>query len=235
MVITPMFFLDLFFPKFCFGCGMVGSYICLKCQKNLDYLKQNRCLYCQQPSLFGLTHSTCIEENGIDGSMAIFHYNNLLKKIVKNFKYRLAVAVWKEFCLLVSPERLSKINFYNRITKGQKTFLQPIPLHNKRLKERGFNQAQYVSIFFQRFINLPIADTLIRVKETKPQAQFYNQSLRLANMKNAFKIREGSNLRKTNFILIDDLLTSGNTVKAAAATLKQAGAGRIFVLTLAKG
>ena len=214
---------------------MVGGYICSKCQKNLDYLEQDHCLYCQRPSPFGLTHPKCIEKNGIDGSMAIFHYNNLLKKIVKNFKYRLAVAVWKEFYLLVSPEKLTKINFYKRITDGQKTFLQPIPLHSKRLKERGFNQAQYISIFFQRYINLPTADILIRVKETKPQAQFHKQSLRLANMKNAFRIKEGSNLNKSNFILIDDLLTSGNTVKAAATTLKRAGAGRIFVLTLAKG
>ena len=233
-----MFLKDLFFPKFCLGCGMVGSYICLRCQKKLVYLEKDGCLYCQRPSLYGLTHPNCRKQNGADGFMALFYYNNLLKNIVKSFKYRRALAVWKELCLLIKPDRLMKIVFYSKLIRennNPRLSMQPIPLYSKKQRERGFNQAKTISIFFQSFLNLPIVDQLTRVKETKPQAQIKQIKKRLTNIKDAFTVKRGKIIKNNSYIIIDDLLTTGNTAKEAATTLKMAGADKVFILTLAKG
>lgn len=230
-----MCFKELFYPKFCLDCGMIGSYVCLNCRKKLVYIDKDRCHYCQKPSPYGLTHGRCQKKNGIDGFIAIFHYNNLLKKIVKNFKYRLVVSVWKELSLSIEPEKLLKINFYKKLTLEKKIFLQPIPLHPRKIKERGFNQAVIISKFFQQFLRLPIKDNLIRIRETKPQAQIQEIKKRRVNVKNAFKVRNREEIKDNAIILVDDLLTSGRTAEEATTVLKKAGAKTVFVLTLAKG
>ena len=96
-----MFLKDLLFPKFCLGCGFLGAYICTNCKKKLSYIKQDSCLYCGKPSLYGLTHPGCRREKGVDGFLSVFYYNNLLKSVIKSVKYRLATAVFEELCLVV--------------------------------------------------------------------------------------------------------------------------------------
>lgn len=233
--IIIMFFIDLLFPKFCLGCGMVGGYICNRCRKKLIYIDKDRCFYCQKPSLFGLTHRRCQKKNGIDGFMTIFYYNNLLKKIIKAFKYRRAVAVWHEMSLLIEPEKLIKINFYKKLFGNEEVVFQPIPLHSKKLRERGFNQSLIIARFFQQFLDFPIVDSLKRIKETKPQAQIKKRQRRAANLKGAFGVKNRKIISDKRVILIDDLLTSGKTAAEAATTLKKAGAKAVYVLTLAKG
>lgn len=230
-----MFLTDFFFPKFCLGCGRVGVYICLICRGKLAYLDRDSCFYCGKMSLFGLTHPGCQRKNGVDGSMAIFYYNNFLKKIIKNIKYRLVGGVWKELVLTIKPEQLLKINFYKKRPQNNNLFLQPIPLHPKRLRERGFNQATLITRFFQQFLALPTVEILQRIKETKPQAQISTQKNRRFNLKKAFSVNNRGAVVNHDFVLVDDLLTSGQTVESATSALKKAGAHRVFVLTLAKG
>jgi len=228
-----MFIKDFLFPKFCLGCGFVCNYLCPKCQNKLSYLDCDFCCYCGRSSLYGLTHPICQRRRGIDGTMAIFHYNNLLKTVIKNIKYRLSTDVWQELCSLIKPERLNKISFYKKL--DQKFFLQQISLHKIKFKERGFNQAEIITQFFNRFLNFPVSDCLIRTKQTQSQAQIKDNKKRYLNMKGAFIVNDKNLVCDKNIILIDDVLTTGSTVKEAAFVLKAKGAQRIFVLTLAKG
>jgi len=230
-----MFLADFLFPRFCLGCGRVGNYICLNCQQKLIYCQTDSCFYCQRPSRFGLTHPICQRYHGVDGFVSIFRYNNFLKKIIKSFKYRKAVLVWKELSLTIKPEKLSKLIFYKKLNHGKKFFLQPMPLHFKKLRTRGFNQAKVISEFFQGFLRLPIANDLVRIKETKPQAQIDQLKKRQMNVKGAFRIPTGKLVKNNNYIIIDDLLTSGKTSAEAARALKKEGANKVFILTLAKG
>lgn len=231
----PTFLKDVFFPKFCLGCGKVGTYLCNNCYKKLAYFDKDCCIYCQKPSPYGLTHPGCRKPLGIDGFMTIFRYNDLLKKTIKSFKYRLATAVWDELSLSIRPEKLLKTNFFNRVIKNEKIFLQPIPLHPKKIRERGFNQALIITKFFQRYLSLLTTDTLIRTKETKPQASIKSKKERAQNLHNAFAVKKKNNVINRTFVLVDDLLTSGRTAEAAATTLKKNGAKKVYVLTLAKG
>ena len=228
-----MFLKDFLFPKFCLGCGFLGAYICLNCQKKLSYIKSDLCLYCGKPSLYGLTHPGCRRDFGLDGFLSIFYYNNLLKKIIKSIKYRLAVEVWRELCLVIETDKLEKISLYKK-NISKKFFLQPIPLYPGRLATRGFNQAKIISQFFNQFLQFPISEYLLRKKDTFSQAQLKTNKDRYKNVQGAFEI-SSQDISDKNFILIDDVVTTGSTLKEAARTLKRSGAGRVFAITLAKG
>lgn len=226
-----MFLIDLFFPKFCLGCGYIGVYVCSSCFKKLEPIKQDICFYCKKPSLFGLTHPNCSKTHNIDGLLTIYHYNPLLKKIIKNIKYRLAVQVWQEFYKTIEPQAILKLDFYKKLS--QDFVIQPIPLSKIKYNERGFNQVSLISTFFNKYLYFPIVNLLVRKKEISSQAQTKNKRARYLNIKGTFTIN--SNCRDVNVILIDDVVTSGSTVKEATRVLKKSGAKKVYVLALAKG
>jgi len=225
-----MFITDLFFPKFCLGCGYIGVYICTSCLEKLKPVQLDTCIYCQKPSLFGLTHSNCIKDYNIDGILAIYHYNPILKKIIKNMKYRLAMQVWKDFNKSIEPHLIMKLGFYNRLSAH--FVLQPIPLTKNKCNERGFNQAQTICTFFNMFLNFPIVNLLTREKQTFSQAQIKTKRDRYLNIKGKFiSIKTPPD----NIILVDDVVTSGSTIREATKVLKIAGTKKVYVLALAKG
>jgi len=228
-----MFFTDLLFPKFCLGCGYIGVYLCLSCQNKLKPIKQDVCLYCKEPSLFGLTHPGCQKKLNIDGLLTLYYYSPILKKIIKNIKYRLAVQVWQEFYQIIKPEVIEKLGFYKKLSSD--FIIQPIPLTKNKYNERGFNQAKIISIFFQKFINYPIVDLLVRKKETLAQAQLESLKKRYQNVRGAFQVIDKKYLNNKWVILVDDVVTTGSTVAEAARVLKGAGAKKVYVLALAKG
>lgn len=169
------------------------------------------------------------------GVTAIFYYNNLLKKVIKNIKYRLVTEAWKDLTRTIEPEAVRQIGFYKRISKD--FFLQPVPLSKRKIRERGFNQAFLITKFFQAFLDFPISDFLVRVKETLPQAELKTKKERYNNLRGVFKIKPDSHpaVAGSRIILVDDVITTGSTVREAAKVLKKSGASKIYVLALAKG
>lgn len=231
-----MFLTDLFFPKFCLNCGYLGTYLCYSCSKKLKPVNQGICFYCKKTSLFGLTHSNCTKSLNIDGLLCIYYYNPMLKKIIKNIKYRLAIEVWEEFYKTISPKTIYSLSFYRNISHN--SVIQPIPLSRIKYNERGFNQASLISIFFQKILHFPIVDLLARKKETSAQAQMKNKKERYLNTKGSFTIKNSKDMINhipTNIILVDDVITSGSTVKEATKVLKEAGVKKVYVMVLAKG
>ncbi len=109
-----------------------------------------------------------------------------------------------------------------------------MPLHPKRLRERGYNQSSLLSRELGKLINLPvIEDCLIRVKEACPQVRAANVEERLRNVANAFVCRNWQ-VKERQVILIDDVCTSGATLESCATALKACGAISVWGLTLAR-
>ncbi|MCX7881036.1 MAG: phosphoribosyltransferase family protein [Patescibacteria group bacterium] len=223
---------DLFLPKFCLGCGFLGCYICPKCEKKLIYIQKDSCLYCGQPSPFGLTHVLCFKKDCLDGLISVFYYNDFLKKIIKSFKYKRALVVWNEFKIIIKPERLNKISFYKKL--ATEFFFQPIPLSLLREKKRGFNQAEVITDFLREFLDFPKAQFLLRKKEGFPQAQIKERKKRAFNIRGAFEVINKKTLINKKIILVDDVATTGATLKEAARVLKKTGANKVFAFTLAR-
>ena len=112
--------------------------------------------------------------------------------------------------------------------------LVPIPLHKKRFRKRGYNQAKALAVAVSRYTGVPVENNLlVRVKNTRPLKQL-NPKERQNNLKKAFKLTENDVKLKT-IVLIDDIYTSGSTVDEAARTLKAGGVKDVYVVTLAGG
>ena len=114
--------------------------------------------------------------------------------------------------------------------------LVPVPLHRRKLRERGFNQSRILAdLFAEAGGGLPVEELLQRVVDTQSQT-LLNLNARRRNVKNAFALSENVLLRKDQtYILVDDVFTSGSTLNACSAVLRQAGAHCIKVLTLGHG
>lgn len=113
----------------------------------------------------------------------------------------------------------------------------PVPLHPKKIKERGFNQCFWLAKRLCQALKLPLMDTLcLRTLNTEPQSQQSAQQRR-SNLQHAFKLNEGqlknTTVLKKHIVIVDDVITTGATTEAMAALLKQAGAHTVSVWTLA--
>ncbi len=112
--------------------------------------------------------------------------------------------------------------------------LVPVPLHRKRLRERGYNQSGLLAKELGRLIRLPVVDDcLARERYAPPQARTSNVDERRSNVAGVFTCRD-SRLRDKRVLLIDDVSTSGATLDACAAALKTAGAASVWGLVLAR-
>jgi len=228
-----MSLIDILFPKFCLGCSRIGSYVCHKCFKKLKVIDKPTCLYCHKQSYLGLTHPKCLKKLSIDGSLSIYYYDNLLKKIIKNIKYRLATVVWDEFWKSIPESNIDKLFSYKKIFSNP--FIQVVPLSQNKYKSRGFNQAMIMAKYFNKILNFPFINVLIRPHEALAQAQVKTKKARIKNVRNIFTIKKGSHIKNKTIVLIDDVITTGSTVKEACRMLKKAGASKVYALTLAKG
>jgi ComF family protein len=112
--------------------------------------------------------------------------------------------------------------------------LVPVPLHRKRLRERGYNQSCLLSEELGKLSGLPVvSDCLVRQKNSPPQAKTSTVEERRDNVVGVFDCRDGR-LRGKQVLLIDDVATSGATLDACAAVLKASGAVSVWALTFAR-
>jgi ComF family protein len=112
--------------------------------------------------------------------------------------------------------------------------LVPVPLHSKRQRDRGFNQAEELAQLLSRHCGVPVWRGMRRVRETATQANLSRRE-RLRNPQGAFALRRGFDLPGVRLLVIDDVLTTGSTMDACARTLLEAGAGRVAGLAVARG
>jgi len=112
--------------------------------------------------------------------------------------------------------------------------LVPVPLHGKRLRERGYNQSSLLAKELSKLTRLPVVnDSLVRRRFTPPQTRTTTVDERRSNVVNSFTCLD-HRLRDKQVLLIDDVSTSGATLDACAVALKAAGATSVWGLVLAR-
>lgn len=227
---------DILFPKYCFNCSRLGSYLCLSCKDKLKMINKDICPYCEKGSYFGLTHPLCRKKYGLDGLKSICHYDNLVKKIIKQIKYRLVKEAVIDFLVTISQLKMTELLFYKKLVKEIKII--PVPLHRRRQRERGFNQSELMAQFFSQMLRFSITNNVIvRTKNTKPQVEFKTPKERYQNILGVFSLVKNISLdriQNKNFIIFDDVWTTGWTIKEIGRVLKKKGANKIFALTIAR-
>lgn len=219
--------LDLLFPKYCVGCKKIGSYLCPNCEEKLELISVQNCPVCGHKSLTGITHPSCKNKNSLDGATSIFNYKFPIKEAIHQIKYRFVkdqIQLFTSLVLKYLPQSFPNFDL-----------IIPIPLHPKKLKERGFNQSEEIAKILSQNLTIPfLANTLVRTKYTKPQFNLKSQE-RLENIKNAFAVKNPQKLINKKILLIDDVATTYSTLNEAANILKKSGAAFIWSLTLAHG
>jgi competence protein ComFC len=129
-------------------------------------------------------------------------------------------------------ERMENFISQNNLPMHQVDAIIPIPLSSARERDRGFNQARLLAKALSGRFERPLLDCLERKRNTKNQARLSKKE-RWTNLKDAFRIKYHYSYKHKNFLVVDDLLTTGATVSEAAKVLKKAGAAKIYILTLA--
>jgi len=110
----------------------------------------------------------------------------------------------------------------------------PIPLHTKRLRQRGFNQALLLAHAMSTASSIPLSwDNLVRVRPTRPQVELTGEE-RIKNVAGAFAVRRLNEITAKRVMLVDDVFTTGATMNECAAVLKDAGAAQVVAFTLAR-
>lgn len=228
-----MHILDILFPKTCLSCGSWGQYICKRCQRQFVPIQKDACVYCDRISQYGQVHERCLRIQDIDGYIGLWYLTPPLQRVIKKIKYKLVTDAFRAVCATVHPNRIATLQQFAADRPG--CVIQPIPLHPARRAKRGFNQADLISQFLYEVTRFPVMSSLKRVRNTSPQAETTSRMARYINMKNAFCVTDMQSVYQKDIVLVDDIYTTGNTVKEAARVCKQAGAARVYVFTLAKG
>ncbi len=207
----------MLFPPQCIGCNRSGTTLCAICERTIHV----------KPQVLG------------NGTAALFEYRNpLVKKALWNLKYRhqremgeyFGVALYREFFrdLLATPEhaRLPIV-------------LIPIPLTRKERRKRGYNHAEIIARAIEDYAladRLPIevdVRTLKKARETKHQVDTVGKKEREENLKGVFVVADPRGIVGKTIVLIDDVITTGATMREAQETLRGAGAAKVLGIAAA--
>ncbi len=219
--------LNLLFPQWCVGCGKKGDFICHSCRSSLPRIMPPLCPRCGKPQSSGILCSSCVSwQAKIDGIRSPFRFDGVMRQAIHQLKYR-------NIRMLAAPlARL--LNDYLITSPVPGEVLVPVPLHRKRLRERGYNQSSLLARELSKLTSLPVVnDCLIRQRHAPPQTRTSTVDERQSNVADAFACGD-QRLQDKQVLLIDDVSTSGATLDACAAALKAAGATSVWGLVLAR-
>jgi ComF family protein len=219
-------FLDALFPIHCLGCGKEGGWLCADCLGAVRISPLLLCPGCGRFSPAGTTHRACDKSTPLDALVSFYHYADpVLRGLVKEYKYHGAADIENILAGLTAAGVRSHRTFFS-----EKAVVVPMPLHPSRERERGFNQAAAIGAATARALGVATAQPLSRVRRTAEQARL-SAAQRGENCDRAFK----SVPLVGEIILVDDVITSGATMAAAAKALKKAGAQRVTGFAFAHG
>jgi len=210
------FFLDFLFPKFCFNCQKEGGYLCQDCLSVLE---------------ISSSHQKYSTKNLADLYFALSYENILVKKLIQKFKYEPFIKELAETLVLLI---ITHFQLLDKRPNLSNFILVPIPLNEKRLRWRGFNQAEEIGKYLSEFLKLPlVSNCLLRVKNTYPQVELTAEA-RKENVKDIFFCQNKREIFGKKILLVDDVYTTGATMEEAARVLKEAGGKEIIGIVVAR-
>lgn len=228
--------LNVFMPPRCISCGATiqeAHNVCAACWGDLEFIMTPMCCCCGFPledsAKEGSLCGYCIQETpSYDAGRSVFIYSQKSKKMITDFKYG-----DKQHGL---PRFAKWLELYGKPLIETADVVVPIPLHRRKLLQRKFNQAALLAAKLAKHTHILYGpEMLLRVKYNPPQASLSFKQ-RQKNIKGAFRVnpRFKKSLKGQSVLLIDDVMTTGATVKECATQLKKAGAKTVSFLTLAR-
>lgn len=222
------FLLDLLFPRHCVSCQREGSFLCQGCFEKIILIKSATCPFCNRLSPWGKFCSRCRRKYkpALSGILVASYFEGPLKEAIHSYKYDGLAELSRPLSEILIKYLLG--NLPNPVP-----ILIPVPLHPKRERQRGFNQATLLAEAVGGELSLPVLkNKLQRSKNTLPQINL-SRKKRRENVQGAF-IYQGKDLVGETILLVDDVCTTGATLNECAKELKKAQAKEVWGLVLAK-
>jgi len=231
--------LDVVFPRWCVGCGGVVEvgpcqHLCEDCLAAVTFSRAPYCSTCGWPfpgEVSGPRRCpNCVDlepefEEGRTGLLL----RGPARAFVHELKYHAGWHLRSDLRALAQ-----RMTLLREFVRG--AVLVPVPLHPRRLRWRGFNQARWVADALAEVGNASgVEDLLIRIKNT-PQQTRLDRAAREKNMKGAFALNPKAKITAaTRYVIVDDVFTTGATLNACAKVLREAGAEELYVASLGHG
>lgn len=226
--------LNIVFPRRCPFCDRVvevGQSICPECAGSVHMIDGAVCSKCGQPLEDGrreYCYDCARKIHAYHTGKALYVYQGKVKESLYRFKY----ANRREYAIFYGEQAALKYGGW--IKRCGVEAIVPIPLHKIRKRQRGYNQAELFAKELSRITGVPVrANLIVRSVNTRPQKELDDVN-RKKNLKKAFTIPENI-VQLKKILLVDDIYTTGSTVDAAAAMLKQAGVGEVYILCISIG
>lgn len=197
--------LDILLPKFCVGCGKEGQYICKDCEIFLSEMPPS-------PEV-----------------MSVWEYEGLMEKLIYKIKF--------DGCYHIIDELLDKAMAKIKLDLPEDTVITYVPMYKKREKYRGFNQSELIAGKLGQLLDLVKQPLLVKVRDNRSQVGLGPKE-REENVRGVFEYCSNpvfsSRPRFTNVLLVDDVYTTGATMRACTKVLKRAGVKNVWAFALAR-
>ena len=232
----------LLWPPCCVGCDVglePGGYLCAACEGETSRLAPPFCAQCSRrfendgaPTL--LNHAgLCAECRAADFAfgcaVSFCRHDGLARDLIVRFKYRGEHFLRRPLAGWLAEALASDARLHSPPIDA----LLPVPLHRRRERERGYNQADALCHCLGRETALPVWRALRRVRATQKQARLSREE-RLTNLRGAFAPVGRWPVAGAHLLLVDDVFTTGSTVHECARVLRAAGAASVRVLTVTR-
>ena len=232
------FLSGLLFPQFCLNCQREKNYLCQDCFSLIDISTSQYCPFCSPAKIVldGKTCYSCRKSKKLTGLFCAASYQNLIiKKLISQCKYEPCVKELAKPLAVLIIQHFQLLDYPPPFFKDRTGFvLMPVPLHKKRLKMRGFNQAEEISRQLSLFFKMPlISDCLLKTKQTLPQIELSGKE-RTDNVKSAFVCQNKNLIKEKKILLVDDVFTTGSTMEECARVLKDSGAKEVWGIAAAR-
>jgi ComF family protein len=227
------FLADLVCPERCASCSALvapADLLCPRCFAKVRRLAPPECPGCGCPAAVSVVCATCAAATSpLRSARAWASYDRAtdtspVVRAIASFKYHGAQRVGRRLAAAM----------LTRVAHRDVATVVPVPLHPRRLRERGFNQSAVLARHLGRMLGCRVAlAAVIRRRDTPSQVSLPLQG-RAANVGGAFAVADDAAIRDQTVLLVDDVWTSGATVRAVAEALRGAGAAAFDVLTIAR-
>jgi competence protein ComFC len=207
--------------------------ICSDCISQIPTITKPYCTKCGKPLSGNIRYEICNDCLLMSKRYFLYNrsygeYNDVLRETIISYKY-------KNKKSLAYPLGTLMLKTYNEQDWRLPQYIIPVPLSMKRMRHRGFNQAKLLSNVISQNTGIPVLERiLMRTRATEHQTKL-GKNERQENVKGAFKLIGDANIKGNTLLLIDDVYTTGATLNECSKVLIEAGASRIYSLTLAIG
>ncbi len=224
-------FIDLFFPRICFGCDVrllkEEKILCSNCESTLNFLT-DVCEICGSPENPSACPVCNSNEFVFDKARSVFPFSATVQNLIHELKYNEMKRITKYLGGYIT-EYLHHFQPFENID-----IVTPVPLHKVKKRARGFNQSEFLSKEISIHMNWShISNLVLRNRFTDTQTKL-DRKQRQENVSDAFILNSKFNIQNKNILIVDDVFTTGSTVNSICELLKKNHAGRIFVLTIAR-